>query len=281
VTTTLPLTIVTDPEDEGAASVFVDVECDGRMLPFLLDTGAAHSRTSAGRRRGSAANPPTAAAASRGALGGRPTSHARTVIDALVWGTGAEPVTLHGVEMESTEEDAPGPAHVLGLDVLARHRLDLFYSTARLTVDAPERPTPSAHLVLSSHGHPHIELEWDGVRVRALLDTGASVTVVDNDFASRHRHLLARRGVHDGTDDYGASARTPMAMLAGPRVGGRSFRPSMAAIAPIRGIQPEGDPDFDVILGHPLLSQADWSLDLPGRRWSFLDELDADRSLIE
>jgi hypothetical protein len=44
MTTTLPLTIVVDPGDNGGASVFVDVEINGHALPFLLDTGAAGSR---------------------------------------------------------------------------------------------------------------------------------------------------------------------------------------------------------------------------------------------
>lgn len=271
MTTTLPLTIVPDLADDGAASVFVDVEIDGERLPFLLDTGAAISRTSAGRRGRPPEKTPTPTEPSQGALGGRPPTAGTTMIDTLTWGTQGQAIRMHGIEMEATEDSVPGPAHILGLDVLAAHRLDLSYSAGRLVVDAPGRPKPTAPLVLSSHGHPHIEFDWDDVRVRALIDTGASVSIVDSAFAAAHTDLFHERGLHVGTDAYGASSETPMILLTGPRIGGRMFTPSVAAIAPIRGIQPSGDPEFDIIFGHPLLSQADWSFDLPGGSWAFLD----------
>lgn len=278
--TTLPLTIIPDPDGAGSASVFVDVEIDGRRVPFLLDTGAAGSRTSGGPPT-TDGGPPQRVTPSGGALGGDARQMRRAMVETLIWGTGDGALTVHGIEMEAADDDLPGPAHILGLDVLAAHRLDVIYSAHLLVVDGEGRAPLTTPLLLSSHRHPHVELDWNGLKVCALLDTGASVSLVDSAFAAAHPSIVAVHGRDNGTDAYGTTTETQMATLAGPRIGGRAFRRSLAAIAPIRGIQPAGDPEFDVILGHPLLAQADWSLDLPGRRWSFVDELGADEALIE
>jgi hypothetical protein len=38
---------------------------------------------------------------------------------------------------------------------------------------------------------------------------------------------------------------------------------------PIRGIQQAGDPGFDLILGVPVIRQADWIIDLARGVWGF------------
>jgi ABC-type lipopolysaccharide export system ATPase subunit len=44
---------------------------------------------------------------------------------------------------------------------------------------------------------------------------------------------------------------------------------SLAVIVPIRGIQQAGDPDFDLILGVPVIRRADWIIDLARGVWGF------------
>jgi hypothetical protein len=40
-------------------------------------------------------------------------------------------------------------------------------------------------------------------------------------------------------------------------------------VVPIRGIQRPGDPDFDLVLGVPVIRQADWIIDLARGVWGF------------
>jgi hypothetical protein len=46
-------------------------------------------------------------------------------------------------------------------------------------------------------------------------------------------------------------------------------RSSLDFVVPIRGIQRAGDPDFDLVLGVPVIRQADWIIDLARGVWGF------------
>ena len=60
--------------------------------------------------------------------------------------------------------------------------------------------------------------------------------------------------------------------MAACSIGGRAFPASVAAIADIAGIQRPGDPRFELILGYPVIAQADWSIDLRNGLWGFLPD---------
>jgi hypothetical protein len=57
--------------------------------------------------------------------------------------------------------------------------------------------------------------------------------------------------------------------MAACEVGGRRFDASLAVIVPIRGIQRAGDPEFELILGVPVIRRADWIIDLARGVWGF------------
>lgn len=272
MTVTLPLHVVEDPDEPGAAAVLVDLDVGGSPRRFLFDTGAAR-----GRVGWDAADPVlTAASASAGAgaLGSSETKTHVVVVPTLRIGEGPSALRSDDVVMEVASEAAPGPADILGLEVIAGHRWDVRFSTRTLTIDADadaenadadERP-----LVLSSAGHPHVNVTWDDVTALAVWDSGAGVTVVDVAFASRHPTLFTPLRNSRGHDSHGNTADTAMVTMAACVIGGRHFAPSLAALAPIAGIQPPGEPAFDLILGYPLLAQADWRIDLRQGTWSFL-----------
>src|SRR3954471_20916121 len=200
----------------------------------------------------------------RGALGPGSADTGRAVVPSISLG----PLEVRDLVVDLAPDGSDAPT-ILGLDVLRGHRLELRLAEVMLGVDtdAPvdaERPLP-----LSSGSHPHVVVGWGDIEATALFDTGASVTVVDTAFAAAHPELLEPLPTSTGTDAAGNRAETPMARMAACAVGGRRFDASLAVIVPIRGIQRAGDPEFDLILGLPMIRQADWIIDLARGVWAF------------
>ncbi len=200
----------------------------------------------------------------RGALGPASADTGRVVVPSI--GLGPLEVCDLVVDLAPNGSDAPT---ILGLDVLRGHRLELRLADVMLGIDtdAPvdaERPLP-----LSSRSHPHVVVGWGDIEATALFDTGASVTVVDTAFAAAHPELLEPLPPSTGIDAAGNRAETPMARMAACEVGGRRFDASLAVVVPIRGIQRAGDPEFDLVLGVPVIRQADWIIDLARGVWGF------------
>jgi len=264
MTSTVPLTVVPDEVVPGAAEVFVTVTISGREYDLILDTGGAGSRVPADEITRAFEPAPPETEPGRGVFGGS-TPPPRVVVPELRWGdftTTNLPVEL------STEPSAP-PA-ILGLDVLRHHRLDVRLKRGELTIDGDDPVDEARPLAMSSRGHPYVEVNWARHTAHAIWDTGAGVTVVDAAFARAHRHLFTAQTTAVGVDAHGNSAETPLVTMAACSIGGRSFAAGVAVLADIAGIQRPGDPPFDLIVGYPVISQADWSFDLKNGRWGFL-----------
>ncbi len=159
------------------------------------------------------------------------------------------------------------------MDFLDGHIWKVDFSSACLTAETdnlaagikdrtwwPMNRGQRGHVLLSAH--------WDAVSApQAVWDTGAGVTVVDAGFADRHSELFTPAGSAQGSDGVG-SAETPMVILRGPRIGSLSFGDSLAAVVDLSEINATLEQPLEIILGYPLLAQADWIIDLRDNRWS-------------
>jgi hypothetical protein len=260
----VPIELHDDPEEPGAAEAYVVATVAGHEYRLILDTGGARSTLPLDRLTSTFARVDVDDKPGRGALGPPSADTRRVVVPSLALG----PLEVRDLVVDLAPESSFAPA-ILGLDVLRGHRLELRLAGAVLGIDtdAPadvERPLP-----LSSRSHPHVVVGWGEVEATALFDTGASVTVVDAAFAAEHPRLLAPLPASTGIDAAGNRAETPMARMAACEVGGRRFDASLATVVPIRGIQRAGDRDFDVVLGVPVIRQADWIIDLARGVWGF------------
>ena len=265
MTSTVPLTVVPDEEVSGAAEVFVTVSISGREYQLILDTGGASSRIVADDLTRTFEPGPPEGEPGRGVFGGSvPTP--RVVVPELRLGD----ITATNLAVELSAESPSAPPAILGLDVLRHHRLDIRLGQGTLTIDGSDPVDEERPLPMSSRGHPYVEVTWAGHIAHAIWDTGAGVTVVDTAFARKHRHLFSQRTTAVGMDSQGNSSETPLVTMAACSVGGRSFDASVAAIADVAGIQRPGDPPFDLIVGHPVISQAEWSFNLREGHWGFL-----------
>lgn len=258
----VPVIVRADPDEPGAAQVLVVVTVCGQPYEFLLDTGAAGSRIVADPLTTRSTIDRMVPAGSSGLLGAG-TSRRRALLAEVVLG----PIRRTGLEVDLAEPGHPGPASILGMDVLRDHRLDIDLAAGRLGIDntALIHPLP---LTVSSHGHPYLDLAWDAVAGRAIWDTGAGLSVVDRSFAGSHPDVFVPAGHSVGTDSEGNSAATPLVTMAGCVIGGRAFGPTPAAVVDLAAIRPADEPAFDLLLGYPVIAQAAWQIDVPNRRWA-------------
>jgi len=260
----IPIALRDDPDEPGAAEAYVVATVAGREYRLTLDTGGARSTLPLDDLTSTFARVAVDDEPGRGALGPASADTGRVVVPSIALG----PLEVRDLVVDLAPDGSDAPT-ILGLDVLRGHRLELRLADGMLGIDtdAPvdaERPLP-----LSSRSHPHVVAGWGDIEATALFDTGASVTVVNAAFAAAHPELLEPLLPSTGTDAAGNRAETPMARMAACVVGRRRFDASLAVILPIRGIQQAGDPDFDLILGVPVIRRADWIIDLARGVWGF------------
>src|SRR5689334_11956272 len=260
----IPIDVRDDPDDPGAAEAYVVATVAGRGYRLMLDTGGARSTLPLDDLTSTFARADVDDEPGRSALGPASADARRVVVPSLALGS----LEVRDLVVDLAPDGSGAPA-ILGLDVLRGHRLELRLAGAMLGIDTDAPADAERPLRLSSRSHPHVVVGWGGVEATALFDTGASVTVVDVAFAAAHPELFEPLPPSTGTDAAGNRAEMPMARMAACDVGGRRFDASLATVVPIRGIQSAGDPDFDVVLGVPVIRQADWIVDLARGAWGF------------
>lgn len=261
----VPLEIEPDPDTPDAAVVWVTAEIDGQPVRCVLDTGAAQSQVIESEVPATVADNPQSSE-SRGVFN-QPGRAIGTLGSVRLAG-----VHRQGLNVTLAQPGNP-VGNLLGVDFLDRHTWTIDFSSARLTAGAAELTAntrdrawwpmhrgPSGHVLLSAH--------WDGLSVpHAVWDTGAGVTVLDAGFVGRHPELVTTAGSAHGSDGDG-SAETPMVILQGPRIGALKFGDSLAAVVDLSEINATSEQPLEIILGYPLLAQADWTVDLSDNRWS-------------
>lgn len=260
----IPMELRDDPDEPGAAQLWVTARVAGRGYPLLLDTGGAHSALPRDEFTGMLEPADVDDEPARGVLGAAVPGTSPVVVPRMALGS----IVARDLVVDLAAPDSTAPP-ILGLDVLGDHRLELRPTDGILGIDS-ETPTDSDRpLVLSRRRHPHVAVSWGAVTVTALFDTGASVTVADAVFVDDHPELFEPLPRSVGMDSVGNQAEMSMTRMAECEIGGRRFVATLAVVVPIRGIQRPGDPAFDLILGVPVIRQANWVIDLRRGIWGF------------
>jgi hypothetical protein len=262
--TSVPLEIEPDAETPGAAVVRVTAEVDGQPVRFVLDAGAAQSQVIQREVPVSVTDIPESSG-SHGLFSqpGRPMG----TLGSLRLGG----VHREGLNVTLAEPGNP-VGNLLGVDFLDGHIWTVDFSSARLTAEPDEFAAGAADCTWwpidrGPRGHVQLSVHWDAVVAYAVWDTGVGVTVVDAGFADRHPELFTAAGSALGCDGVG-SAETSMVILRGPRIESLRFADSLAAVIDLSEINETVERPLEMILGYPLLAQADWLVDLRDNRWS-------------
>ena len=256
---TVPLIVERDSDDPDCANAMVDGTVGGLLRRFILDTGAA--RTNLVATDNLTLEPCGVESGSGGVF--EAVDHQLASVRDLRIG----PIAVDELTVSITPDGEAGH-DLLGMDVLGDFCWRLSLADAKLTLE-PDLTDSTAHdLYVDPRGHPCLDLVWDEVTAGACWDTGAGITVVDAGFAERHPHLFTHESSSWGTDSTGATRQTPTYLMQGPTIGGHRFRSHRIAVVDLSTVNATIARPMDLILGFTTLSQAEWVMDFPLRRWS-------------
>ncbi len=157
--------------------------------------------------------------------------------------------------------DQPGHGDLLGQDVLSRYRCEYRLGDGLLILDG-EAPRTSQEVFLDAGSHVYAELRWpSGTTAQGVLDTGASVTVVDSTFLEHHGDLFVPDGFSQGTDATGETVATAMMTMAPMTLLGSPFASSKVAVVDLFAANTDLERPMDLIVGWPILSQGAFCVD--------------------
>lgn len=246
----LPIWIEPDADDPDQALPFVDVGIARRTVRALLDSGAGRT---------------TVLPAGDVALDVRP-SEGTGVFggqgERRVWRTTVDlgNHTVGPIDLDTRQ--AGEGRDLVGQDVLSQFRCEYRFADGVLRLDGT-MPADAYPIFLDRGNHVYVALIWPEVTASAVLDTGASISVVDTAFVDTHPDLFVNHGTSGGTDSSGTTMDTAMVQMRGSRILGRSFTSTKAAVVDLGLVNQTVERRMDLIIGWPILSQANWAIDHP------------------
>lgn len=247
-------------EDDGSARAWIDGAVGDDRVRFLLDTGASRCRVPYVDA--------TAALTVHGTDEG---------VGAAGVSLGEDEVVLPALTIgERVIRDvpatraAPGATTMplLGMSALGRSTCE--FRLADGIVELHDTPPDRAWLPFAGPpaDQPMIEVDIGGVPVRACWDTGAGLSAFDVAFAAAHPELFERRGESVGFDSAGVALGVELAQVAAMRAGTAELAASGCVIVDFSPLNARAPVPLVAVLGLPVVLQADWWFDGPGRRWS-------------
>lgn len=261
----LPLVIELDPEEPEAGTVLVDGSVGGHPYRFLLDTGAATSRV--------AYDDYTAGFAS---IDANPSSGVfASNHDVLITVPSVQigPISRTNFTLARAAAGALHAANLVGMDLLRDFRLCFDFGGHRLEVGQTDRPSKERtwHAIrMRRRFHPYLEVRLGDATANAVWDTGSSLTVADRGFVDRHPTYFRLIGDSIGTDSTGFEVASPLYVMSGVLIGISAFPAHRVASVDLSGVNATLEMPMDLILGYSTLRHADWLIDFPRARWSFL-----------
>ena len=257
--TEIALRLVPDDDEPGLFLPFVPVEIDGVAGEALLDSGATRSKLlyRPGLMLDEAPWP-----SSVGAFGSELSALGRASVSCRLGD-----LDVGTVDVAVVPADHPGHRDLIGQDVLGRYRCRFNLTDGLLILDV-ESPDATHAVHISDRRHVYLDLSWidSQATASAVFDTGASVTIVDETFASRHADLFTSAGTSTGTDAAGIEVETPMALMQGPEILGEQLAEARVAIVDLSLPNSTLERPMDIVLGWTVISQGDWFIDHPAAR---------------
>ena len=257
------LIIKPDPEEPGAAEVFVDGTIEEKPYRFLLDTGAAKSSVVFDAYTSTLTT--TDKHQSSGVFA--KSSNDLITLPRLEVG----PISKTNVIVTRTEEGNPEVRSLIGMDLLKEFRCHFLFDENRVVVGeyfALLSDQPVQDLIFDKAFHPYLDVQFGAITAHAVWDTGASLTIVDTTFINNHPDLFQAAGSSTGTDSTGEQVETPMFIMAESVIGGSVFPPNRVASVDLSFVNATIEIPMDLILGYTMQSKANWLFDFPGKKWA-------------
>jgi hypothetical protein len=164
-----------------------------------------------------------------------------------------------------------GAEPMLGIDVLARQPFALrFKNKSGLALNAPRPETPFTTLEVSSHGVVSIPIGMAGKTVRALWDTGAGLTAVDEKFVKAHPDVFKpTKQYASGVDGAGQPMLLQSFRARRLTVGEHTFEDLRVVAVDLSMLRASIHPEINAVLGFNVIRKGDWFFDTKLRLWKF------------
>jgi predicted aspartyl protease len=265
----LKLVIVPDEEDPGAF-VFVDGLIEKEQYRFLLDTGAASSEICYDTYT-----------ANFEIIGNKNSSGAfsSSNLDIVqVPSISIGPIHQKNFIIRRQSEKGKKIYNLIGMDLLKDHCCHFLFDSDSLVINPQvDDNLKMMKLLLGPKNHPYVDVSFDEITVRAVWDTGASITVVDHSFIENNNQLFQKIGVSRGTDATGASQDTSSYVMSSSRIGSHTFPPCEVVSVDLSHINSSTKIPMTMILGFTTIQYANWLFNFPTKLWTITEMINKKR----
>jgi hypothetical protein len=255
----MKLDIHFDDESRETATVYVDGSISGKPTKFIFDTGCAS--TAVPFNDITSSFQAMSSRGSSGALGD--TTLESIVIDSFSAGI------IEKRNVEISRGKAGGlDRSLLGMDILKDFCFHVKFSEAVVELLADSRDFNQLIPLIVDNGNiPYVDVVSGDVIGKAVWDTGAGVTLVDQSFMEKNPTMFKAIGSTSGTDSTGTTFETPLFEMQPVQIGGQLFKPHKVVVFDLSHINSHVQIPMDFILGYSTLVQAHWIFDFPRKKW--------------
>ncbi len=158
----------------------------------------------------------------------------------------------------------------IGIDLVGKQPFSLRF-TKKPSLNLGESPsrTPLTGIEVYKNGVFSIPVELNHVQTKALWDTAAELTVVDQVYVSRNpRNFSFIKELNSGYDGTGRSIKIRLFKAKNIRIAGHLFRNILVGVLDLATVREGTQQDVQAVIGFNLIRKADWYFDLQNRRWN-------------
>ena len=178
-------------------------------------------------------------------------------------------VVFSGIKVARAQSDQEIDS-ALGIDLLGRQPFAINFhdSPALLLNPRPPRQVLTG-LETNSHGLISVPMAFGVTRIRAIWDTGASVTAVDQAFIQAHPEDFKATGEFmNGTDGFGHQVVVQLFRAKRIGIGARAFGNVKVVALDLSMLGQSGESQVNAVIGFNLIRRTDWYFDPQRRVWN-------------
>jgi hypothetical protein len=258
----LKLNIIQDKEDKEAAEVYLEGFVAGKKYKFLLDSGAAISTIQYDNF--------TSKFESNEKYNSSGVFNRFQGDLIIIPEFRIENIIKKDFTLMRESKKRKNVKNVVGMDLLKDYCCLFQFSLRKVLLGKTNEfniNQKKLKLYLGKKFHPYVDVQLGNVKIKAVWDTGAGISIVDTDFIDNNLNFFEKRGKSKGTDSSGTQIETPIYQMKTPIIGDKQFPSHMCAAVDFSHIKDQTDTPMDMILGYSTLSKAHWLFDFPKKEW--------------
>jgi hypothetical protein len=255
-----PLHIVSGAYRSGAA--YATCVIDGQKESCFLDTGSAMTIVTNSAR--------FAAYTNLGVFHFKSAADIAQEVETIQIGS----IELDGVvfpRVKVGRANFHGAVNTIGIDLLRTQPFAIrFKPKPTLELNAAPAEQPLKNLDISSQGHFAIPIALGGDEVRALWDTGVSLTSVDQSYIAAHPETFKETNKGgSGFDGAGKPMLVPIFRAHKIVIAGQTFEDVRVVGTDLSVLRHKWNKNIQAVVGFNLIRKGNWFFDSNNRLWSF------------